>query len=61
MKGYYDSQATFSDGLVVTDKAVADYTVKHMHPEDQADSDIHLLHWSSLRKTADQRWMPLRR
>lgn len=37
MKNYYDSQATFPDGLVVTDKEVADYTVKHMHPEDQAD------------------------
>lgn len=38
MKGYYNSQAKFLDnGQIVTDKEVADYTAKHMHPEDQAD------------------------
>ena len=38
MKGYYDSQATFDNGkLVVTDKEVAEFTDKHMHPEDKKD------------------------
>lgn len=37
MKGYYDCSATFPDGLVVTDKEVADYTKKHLRPEDQKD------------------------
>ena len=36
-KKYYDSQATFQDGTIVTDKMVADYTEKHMRPEDQKD------------------------
>lgn len=35
-KEYYDSYAKFDD-RTVTDKEVAEYTVKHMHPEDQAD------------------------
>ena len=37
MKGYYDLESTFPDGLVVTDKAVAEYTERHLHPEDQKD------------------------
>ena len=40
-KEYYDSYARFNGGdgndLIVTDKEVADYTIQHMHPEDQAD------------------------
>jgi len=37
MKGYYDSQATFPNGLIVTDEEVAKYTDAHMHPEDKKD------------------------
>ena len=37
MKGYYNGTSTFQDGRVITDKAVADYTVKHMRPENQKD------------------------
>lgn len=37
MDVYYNSQATFPDGKIVTDEEVAEHVKQHMHPEDQSD------------------------